>query len=180
MVLPTPPFWFATAMMRVMRRAALEHDDEMALRRRGRARRARIAALQLDTSAAARDLLVRMHALHRDERAVRRAHRRPASVDEVGEVGERARDDDVERLRRLPVLRRARSRTLDVGERELDRRLPQERALLVVAVEQRHARCGPRDRERNAGQAGAAADVDARVAPSTCGSDSERVEQVVR
>ena len=119
----------------------------------------------LDATAARqlRELLVRMDAFHRGEHAAGRA-----------QAGRRARRTRRGRRTRARSRRRKRcggcqasTRSLTTStfvEPELDHRLPQERALLVVAVEQRHAQSRPRERERNARQPRAAADVEQRVA----------------
>src|SRR6185503_16170391 len=77
-------------------------------------------------------------------------------LDEIGKVGEGARDNRVEGLRRLPLLD-ALAHDVDVVEAELDARLLEERALLVARVEERHAGPGPGDRDRDARKAGSGA-----------------------
>ena len=101
-VLPTPPFWFATAMMRVI-----------ALRCRRTMTRWRAASSPGTSSAGVATTRYAggscaisscgMHALHRDEPAAGREMPR-GRRDERREVGEGARDDDVERRGRRVVL----------------------------------------------------------------------------
>ena len=148
-VLPTPPFWFATAMMRVTLRSPLRAAP-CTIRWRcasSPGTRAPASAITCDTPAAA------ARSPRRDSTPFI-AYRRPSGarcralgLRERREIGEGARDDDVERRRRRVVLD-PRRHHLDVREPELDRRLLQERALLVVAVEQHDVPPRPRDRER--------------------------------
>src|SRR5512135_2864470 len=99
------------------------------------------------TGGHARQLLVRVDTLHRSQHASRR-DQVPACRDEVGEVGETARDHHREQTGRPPMLGASRMHDY-VLQSELNRRLPQKGGLLLIAVIQSYLPFGTRDREWN-------------------------------
>ena len=140
-------------------RGVVLHHDQVALRHRVRARAARRARRRANVARQLREFLVRMHAFHRDQHAAAARRWRAPTSRERREIGECARDHDVERRGRREVLD-ARCVRRRRWKPELDRRLREERALLVIRLEQRRRASGPRDRQRNAGNAAAAADIE--------------------
>jgi hypothetical protein len=97
-----------------------------------------------------------------------------AQCQHVAKAGERTRGDAVEgaadRLHALFGNRR-------VGKAQLAHGGAQEARLLAVGIHQRHAPAGRGDGQRNAGQAGAAAEVGKGFAGNVR-QDGERIEQV--
>ena len=177
-VLPTPPFWLTTARIRL----TPLHHDEMAFGvepghgQRGRRDDAERRRQQ-------RDFLVRKDAFHRDQPPARGQMPR-TRLREGREIGERARDHDVERHRRRVVLD-PRNHGFDIRQRELDHRLLQECPFLVTAVQRHDVPGRPRDRERERRHAATAADVEhsqfrARGRGGKKRQHGERVEHVVR
>jgi len=127
-----------------------------------------------------REFLVGMHALHREHLSARSQMPR-GDGRERAQVGEGAGDDDVERQRGCKILDAHRMR-FDVGELQLDRRLHEERRLLVVRINHDDMRVGARDRERNARYAAAGAHVE-DAQSRRCRKvrhDRERIEQMMR
>ena len=107
-----------------------------------------------------------------------------ARIHERREVGEGARNHDIERRRRHIILD-ARDDRFRVRQRQLVDGLLQKRAFLVVAVERDDAPVRLRDGERNRRHTAAAADVEhAQSGARTDGRQmrqyGERVENVVR
>ncbi len=109
----------------------------------------------------------------RDKSAPERGKRR--------EIGKGSRDDDIEQRLGVVVLG-ALVGYPDIAEPELDDRLPQERRLLVVAVEQHDAPTESCDGERNARQPAATADVENAQGAlfGKVRQHRQRVEQMVR
>ncbi len=99
-----------------------------------------------------------MQAFHRREHPAGR-EQMPGDAHELAHVGKGARNDHVEPVLRLPGLD-ALAAYLGVFQLQFHHRLIQKRGLLVIAVEQGHMRVGLGERERNAGQPGAAAHIE--------------------
>ena len=109
------------------------------------------------------DFFIRALALHGQQLAARR-QQVAAEADDFGEGAERARGQAVEGCRRAEVLRAGGDHVYPLAKAEVTHRLALEARLLAGRLDQGHAQGGARNRHRNARQAGAAADVDQRVA----------------
>src|SRR5476649_944849 len=197
-VLPTPPFWLATARMRgiteflpkgtcplgnLRRRKVMRTDAgiQAGLRKWlcGRLAPRCLFVLcdqhqvpcALDAGDRERqhllyyaawrqfvDFLIRMQSFHRRERPAGR-EQMPGDAHELVHVGKGARNDYVESVLRLPSLD-ALAAYLCVIQLQFNHGLIQKRGLLVIAVEQGHMRVRLGERERNAGQSGAAAHIE--------------------
>ena len=117
-----------------------------------------------------RDLVERIHALHREQLPAGRDQVLRLR-DEIGEVGEGARDHDVEACARASIARRARTRPRRWRARAPSSPASRNAALLVARIEQRH-RAGRAARSRAESREGPRRfRRRARVcAPSRCGS----------
>ena len=127
----------------------------------------------------ARDLVERIDALHREQPPAGRDQVLRLR-DEIGEVGEGARDDDVEARRRAATARRARTRPSTFARPSSVFACCEERALLVARVEQRHVAAS--GRAIASGMPGKPAPVptssERAARRSRCGRTREAVEQV--
>src|SRR3989304_1128399 len=155
-VLPTPPFWLVIARIFAIALTHRTEQNQMTLGAHSR-HLERDHASQLEPIRQLSQFFMRVDSFHRGNGSAGGAQT-PGELQELGQVGNRARNYQLELALRLPRFD-ALTHHLGVGDSEFDRGLAQERRFLMIAVEQRHAGLPPDQCKRDPGQARAAADV---------------------